>query len=202
MNYTTLEEKLIMPEYGRNVQRMVKHCITIADREERTRCAKSIISIMGNMFPHLRDVSDFKHKLWDHLAIMSDFQLDIDYPYEIVKKENLYTHPEPLTYRKTKIKYAFYGHFAQEMIGKAVLIENEEERKQLVQLLVNYLKRSYVNWNRESVDNEKIFADLRELSGGKLAFDPAEFHFSDNIKNNSQNQNKNKRPANNRVRKK
>ncbi|MDR1698707.1 MAG: DUF4290 domain-containing protein [Prevotellaceae bacterium] len=199
MKYTTLEEKLLMPEYGRNIQRMVKYCIAISDREERTRCAQSIIGTMGNMFPHLRDVSDFKHKLWDHLAIMSDFQLDIDYPYEIVKKENLYAHPEPLKYRKTKIRYAFYGHFVQDIIAKAIQIEDEDERKQLVQLLVHYMKRSYITWNRESVDNEKIFDDLRELSDGKLDFDPAEFHFSENIRNSNQNK---KRPTNNKVRKK
>jgi len=182
MKYSTLEEKLIMPEYGRNVQRMVKFCIGIADREERTRCAQGIINIMGNMFPHLRDVSDFKHKLWDHLAIMSEFQLDIDYPYEIVKKENLYLRPEPLKYRKTKIKYAFYGRFLQETISKASEVEDEAERKQLVQQLVSQMKKSYMQWNRESVDSEKIFADLHELSNGKLSYDPAEFHLPENVK--------------------
>ena len=90
-DYNTQQKKLIMPEYGRNVQQMIDHCVSIEDREERTRCANTIINIMGNLFPHLRDVDDFKHKLWDHLAIMSDFKLDIDYPYEIIRKENLRT---------------------------------------------------------------------------------------------------------------
>ena len=94
LDYNTQLKKLIMPEYGRNVQQMVDHCVALKDREERTRCANTIINIMGNLFPHLRDVDDFKHKLWDHLAIMSDFKLDIDYPYEIIKKENLYTRPD------------------------------------------------------------------------------------------------------------
>ena len=193
MEYTTLEEKLIMPEYGRNVQRMVKYCSTVADREERTRCAKGIINVMGNMFPHLRDVPDFKHKLWDHLAIMSSFRLDIDYPYEILKKENLYTRPEPLKYRKTHIKYAFYGNFLQETIAKATEIQDENERKQIVQLLVSQMKRCYMLWNRESVDNEKIFADLRELSDGKLSYDPALFHLPENVKTGNP-----KRPLNTR----
>ena len=89
MQYTSELKRLVLPEYGRNVQQMVDHCMTIEDKAERTRCANTIINIMGNLFPHLRDIEDFKHKLWDHLAIMSDFKLDIDYPYEIVKKESL-----------------------------------------------------------------------------------------------------------------
>ena len=91
MQYTSELKRLVLPEYGRNVQQMVDHCMTIEDKAERTRCANTIINIMGNLFPHLRDIEDFKHKLWDHLAIMSDFKLDIDYPYEIIKKENLHT---------------------------------------------------------------------------------------------------------------
>jgi len=94
MDYPTLHGKLIMPEYGRNIQQMIKHAMSIEDREERTKCANSIIVTMGNLFPYLRDVNDFKHKLWDHIAIMSDFQLDIDYPYEIVRAENLYNRPD------------------------------------------------------------------------------------------------------------
>ena len=89
MEYNTQLKKLILPEYGRNIQNMVNYCLTVEDKEERTRCANSLIDIMGNMFPHLRNVNDFKHILWDHLAIMADFQLDIDYPYEIIKKEEL-----------------------------------------------------------------------------------------------------------------
>ena len=94
MQYTSELKRLVLPEYGRNVQQMVDHCMTIEDKAERTRCANTIINIMGNLFPHLRDIEDFKHKLWDHLAIMSDFKLDIDYPYEIIKKENLHTVPD------------------------------------------------------------------------------------------------------------
>lgn len=99
MQYTSELKRLVLPEYGRNVQQMVDHCMTIEDKAERTRCANTIINIMGNLFPHLRDIEDFKHKLWDHLAIMSDFKLDIDYPYEIIKKENLHTVPESVSYR-------------------------------------------------------------------------------------------------------
>ena len=99
LQYNSQLKKLVLPEYGRNVQQMVDYCLSIPDRQERTRCAYAIIDIMGNLFPHLRDIDDFKHKLWDHLAIMSDFKLDIDYPYPVVKRENLVTKPERIPYR-------------------------------------------------------------------------------------------------------
>ena len=104
-NYNTQRKRMALPEYGRSVQNMVNHALTIEDRAERQRCANTIVNIMGGMFPQLRDMPDFKHKLWDHLAIMSDFKLDIDYPYEIVKKENLHTHPDAIPYHTTPIKY-------------------------------------------------------------------------------------------------
>ena len=94
MQYNTQQKRMPLPEYGRSIQNMVDYALTIQDRAERQRCANTIINIMGNMFPHLRDVPDFKHKLWDHLAIMSGFELDIDYPYEIIRKDNLVTRPD------------------------------------------------------------------------------------------------------------
>ena len=109
MEYNTQQRKLPLPEYGRSVQNMVDHALTIEDRAERQRCANAIINIMGGMFPHLRDVPDFKHKLWDHLAIMSDFKLDIDYPYEVVNKENLEVKPDRIPYSEGKIKLKHYG---------------------------------------------------------------------------------------------
>ena len=108
-----------LPEYGRSIQNMVDHALTIEDRAERQRCANTIINIMGNMFPHLRDVPDFKHKLWDHLAIMANFQLDIDYPYEIIRKDNLNTKPESIPYPSTKIRYRHYGRTLEVLIKKA-----------------------------------------------------------------------------------
>ena len=123
MKYNTEEKKLVMPEYGRNIQNMVDYCVAIEDREERKRCANTIINIMGNMFPHLRDVNDFKHILWDHLAIMADFKLDIDYPYEIVKKENLYARPPRIPYNNNRIRYRHYGKTLELMIRKATELE-------------------------------------------------------------------------------
>ena len=115
MEYNTQRKKMELPEYGRSVQNMVDHALTIEDRAERQRCANTIINIMGGMFPHLRDVPDFKHKLWDHLAIMSDFKLDIDYPFEIVKKEDLVVKPEKLQYPNGALRYRHYGRFLEGM---------------------------------------------------------------------------------------
>ena len=155
MKYNTEEKKLVMPEYGRNIQNMVDYCITIQDREERKRCADTIINIMGNMFPHLRDVNDFKHILWDHLAIMADFKLDIDYPYEIVKKEDLYSRPPRIPYNNSRIRYRHYGKTLEKMIQKATEFEPGVEKDQLIKLLATQMKKSFLTWNKESVDDRR-----------------------------------------------
>lgn len=159
---------LILPEYGRNIQQMVNHALTLEDREERTRCAKSIIATMGNLFPYLRDINDFKHKLWDHLAIMADFKLDIDYPYEIFKKENLYTKPDRIPYKNSRIRYMHYGRTLEQMINKAIEYPEGEEKDQLLLLIANHMKKCFLTWNKETVDDNKIFKDLFELSNGQL----------------------------------
>ena len=145
MEYNTQRKKMELPEYGRSVQNMVDHALTIEDREERQRCANTIVNIMGGMFPHLRDVPDFKRKLWDHLAIMSDFQLDIDYPFEIVKKEDLVVKPERLEYSTDAFRYRHYGRFLEGMVKKAVEIEDEEEKKELIRLLAIQMKKDLNN---------------------------------------------------------
>ncbi len=171
MEYNTQLEKLILPEYGRNIHNMVNYCVKLEDREQRTRCAYSLIDIMGNMFPHLRNVNDFKHILWDHLAIMSDFQLDIDYPYEIIKKEELIAHPNKIEYSRPTMRYRHYGKTLERMIDAAVEMPEGEEKDQLIRLLVNQMKKSYIQWNRE-VDDASILEDLYELSDGKIKLDP------------------------------
>ena len=165
---------MTLPEYGRNIQNMVDYCVTIQDREERKRCANTIINIMGNMFPHLRDVNDFKHILWDHLAIMADFKLDIDYPYEIIKKENLYSRPPRIPYNNNRIRYRHYGKTLELMIRKATELQPGMEKDQLVRLLANQMKKSFLTWNKESVDDRKIFKDLDELSGSKIVLSEEE----------------------------
>ncbi|GHT63419.1 hypothetical protein AGMMS50239_19350 [Bacteroidia bacterium] len=168
MRYNTKEKHLALPEYGRNIQNMVDYCVSISDREERTRCADTIINIMGNMFPHLRDVNDFKHILWDHLAIMADFALDIDYPYEVIKREDLYIKPPKLPYSQGRITYKHYGRNLENMIKKATEYENGELKDSLISMLANHMKKSFLTWNKEVVDDQKIFKDLEVLSGGKI----------------------------------
>ena len=168
MQYNTQQKRMPLPEYGRSIQNMVDHALTIEDRSERQRCANTIINIMGNMFPHLRDVPDFKHKLWDHLAIMSDFKLDIDYPYEIIRKDNLKTKPETVPYPSTKIRYRHYGRTLEVLIKKAIDFPEGDEKQNLVALICNHMKKDYMSWNKDTVDDRKIADDLAELSGGKL----------------------------------
>ena len=157
-----------LPEYGRSVQNMVDHALTIEDRAERQRCANTIINIMGGMFPHLRDVPDFKHKLWDHLAIMADFKLDIDYPFEVVKKEDLVVRPEKMDYPAGAIRYRHYGRFLEGMVKKAAEMEDSVERKRLIHMLAVQMKKSLGNWNKDGMDEQKILNDLREYSKGAL----------------------------------
>lgn len=168
MEYNTQRKKMELPEYGRSVQNMVDHALTIEDREERQRCANTIVNIMGGMFPHLRDVPDFKHKLWDHLAIMADFKLDIDYPFEIVKQEDLVVKPEKIEYPNGAIRYRHYGRFLEGMVKKVTEIEDEEEKMQLIRLLAIQMKKDLGNWNKDGMEDQKIVDDLREYSKGAI----------------------------------
>ena len=165
MEYNTQKEKLILPEYGRNIQNMVDHCLTIEDREERTACAYTIINTMGNLFPQLKDLDDFKHILWDHLAIMSNFKLDIDFPYEVIKQEKLNVKPEKIEYSSSKnIRFMHYGKIIHSLIEKAIEMDPGEERSQLEIMIANYMKKSYITFNKDGVDDSKIFEDLAYLS--------------------------------------
>ncbi|MBE6301328.1 MAG: DUF4290 domain-containing protein [Parabacteroides distasonis] len=196
MRYNTEEKKLALPEYGRNIQNMVDYCVAIEDREERQQCADTIINIMGNMFPHLRDVNDFKHILWDHLAIMSDFKLDIDYPYEIVKKEDLNTRPPRLPYSNSRIRYRHYGKTLEKMIQKATEFEPGVEKEVLVKLLATQMKKSFLNWNKESVEDTKIFKDLEELSEGQIVLNEETHKLMESraiLSRNNNNNNNNKK---------
>lgn len=167
MEYNTQLKKLALPEYGRNIQNMIDFCLTITDRQERTRCANTIINIMGNLFPHLRDVNDFKHILWDHLAIMADFNLDIDYPYEIIKKEDLDSKPGKIEYSRPTMAYRHYGKTLEKMIDLTTTLEDPNEKNQFILLVATHMKKSYIQWNKE-VEDKKIFIDLYELSEGRI----------------------------------
>ncbi len=132
-----------------------------------TRAARTIIGIMGNLNPHLREQGDFKHKLWDHLFIISDFKLDIDSPYEKPEPSKLTEKPNRIPYNQNRIKYKHYGHSLEMMLKKALEMEEGEEKEQLIAVLANHMKKSYLTWNREAVDDQQIFSDLKELSGGQ-----------------------------------
>lgn len=185
-----------LPEYGRSVQNMVDHALTIEDREERQRCANTIVNIMGGMFPHLRDVPDFKHKLWDHLAIMADFKLDIDYPFEIVKREELEMKPGKIAYPDKAIRYRHYGRFLESMIKKLSEMEEGEEKQALLQLLAVQMKKNLNNWNKEGIEDQKIVDDLREYSNGTIDLKVEDLRLSDQQRYNNNNNN-NQRKQNN-----
>ena len=195
MEYNTQRKKMELPEYGRSVQNMVDHALTIEDREERQRCANTIVSIMGGMFPHLRDVPDFRRKLWDHLAIMADFKLDIDYPFEVVKPEELAVKPERVAYSNGPIRYRHYGHILEELVKKAVEVEDEDERKALIRLLAIQMKKSLVNWNKEGIDDQKIVEDLREFSNGAIDLQVEDLRLNEPQQRNYYNNQR--RPLNN-----
>ncbi len=167
-DYNTSRNHLILPEYGRHIQKMVEYIRTVPDREERNRLAQAIIIIMGNLNPHLRDINDFKHKLWDHLAIMADFKLDIDFPYEVPQPETFAEKPRRVSYNNTSIRYRHYGRIAEDLIKEAVKLPDGDDKDTLIKLIANHMKRSYLAWNRDSVTDEIIFNDLLALSKGQL----------------------------------
>ncbi len=171
MEYNTQLPKLEIPEYGRNIQVMIDHCITIEDREERNKCAKAIIQIMGQLNPHLRDIADFTHKLWDHLFLISKFQLDVDSPYPRPNAETFTTKPKNVPYPATKIRYKHYGKTIERIIDVAKTYEEGPEKKELSRLIANHLKKSYVNWNKDSVTDDVIFKQFKEMTNNELHID-------------------------------
>lgn len=171
MEYNTQLPKLEIPEYGRNIQVMIDHCITIEDREERNKCARAIIQIMGQLNPHLRDIADFTHKLWDHLFLISKFQLDVDSPYPRPNAETFTTKPKNVPYPATKIRYKHYGKTIERIIDAAKTYEEGPEKKELSRLIANHLKKSYVNWNKDSVTDDVIFKQFKEMTNDELHID-------------------------------
>ncbi|MCC7332292.1 MAG: DUF4290 domain-containing protein [Flavobacteriales bacterium] len=170
-DYNTSRPKMIIPEYGRNIQKMVEHAISVEDRAERNKVAQTIITVMGQLNPHLRDIVDFKHKLWDHLFIISDFKLDVDSPYPIPDKDIIFKKPEPLNYPQSNIRFKHYGKNVEEFIKEAIKMNDGDEKKTLVRYIANLMKKSYLTWNRESVDDDLIMSDLKLLSKGQLRID-------------------------------
>jgi len=168
LEYNTIREELIIPEYGRHIQKMINYASSRESKEERNKLANSIISVMGNLQPHLRDVPDFQHKLWDQLFIMSDFKLDADSPFEKPSKEVLNAKPEPLSYPQSFPKYRFYGNNIKIMIDEAVKWDDGEMKEALVLTIANHMKKCFLNWNKDSVKDQVIFDHLYELSETKI----------------------------------
>ena len=194
MEYNTSRDKLMLPEYGRNVQNMIQHAMEIADREERNRAAQAIIEVMGQLNPHLRDVDDFKHKLWTHLFVMSDFQLDVDSPYEIPKREILDEKPQLMDYPKSSIRYGHYGQYTQKILEASKEVESEDEKKYLSETMANFMKKQFLIHNNNAVENYVILEQLKELSKGELSLDDPDELTSTNqllrtlgLKNNNNN---------------
>lgn len=168
MEYNTSLPKMIIPEYGRNIQKMIDFAMTVKDREERNKVARAIIDVMGQLNPHLRDVTDFKHKLWDHIFIISDFKLDVDSPYPKPTAETFQTKPDRVAYPSNDIRYKHYGKTVERIIAKGKEYPAGPEKDALVEQIANLMKRSYLTWNRDSVNDEVILKQLEELSKGQL----------------------------------
>jgi hypothetical protein len=168
MEYNTQKPRLFIAEYGRNLQQMVQDCILIEDRAKRTRTAEFIVNVMAQMNPKVKESGDYRQKLWDHLHIMADFNLDVDSPFPPPSREELFSRPRQLKYQQSSIRYRHYGKNIENIIDKAVQFEEGPEKEALIKTIANHLKKSYLNWNRNSVDDDVIFANLTELSSGQL----------------------------------
>ena len=169
MEYNSGRNRLIIPEYGRHIQKLIDYAISLEDREERNKIAKAIVNVMGQLNPHLRDITDFKHKLWDHLFIISDFKLDVDSPYEKPTALTYRVKPHRVAYPSHDIRFKHYGTIIEQMIAEIGEMEEGPAKEQIVLNLANFMKMLYVNWNKDSVTYEVIFGHLKLLSKGKLA---------------------------------
>lgn len=192
LDYNTQREKLVLPEYGREIQQMVNHALAIEDRAERQRCAETIVSIMHRMFPDGGHSVDYDRKLWDHLAIMSGFQLDIDFPYDVTQAVQMAKKPEPLEYPMKKIPVRHYGSMVFEMFEKLKDMEPGEERDALVKLTANQMHRDLIQWSHGSSDVEKVASDLARFTDGKIQLDLDTFKFDRVMDHEPQRNNKKK----------
>ena len=168
LEYNTEREHLIIPEYGRHIQKMINYAKSRETKEERDKLAKAIIAVMGNLQPHLRDVPDFQHKLWDQLFIMSNFELDADSPFSKPSKELFEERPEPLRYPQNHPKYRFYGNNIKTMIDVANTWEDGDLKEALIYTIANHMKKCFLNWNKDTVEDDVIYGHLYELSGGRI----------------------------------
>lgn len=186
MEYNTKRRELIIPEYGRNIQKMVEYAMSIEDREKRTAYANLIISSMNNVNPDAKNIVDFKHKLWDHLYIISDYKLDVDSPYPVPDKNEIQSQPQSLSYKNNKIEFGPYGNIIEKMIEVIIQMEDGDEKQELIALIAQQLKKSYLQWNRDSVDDQLILKHFDQLSKGMLKLeDDFKLNTTRNILSNS-----------------
>lgn len=178
MEYNTRKKKLQMPEYGRSVQEMIEYAVALDDREERQRCAEAILGIMSNMQPQLREQPDYKHRIWDHIAYISGYRLDIDYPFEITRLDDEAQKPRPVAYPMKNIWQRQYGYLIEEALRQLAEMSEGEERDELLALTANQMKQSLFNWNRDAMDEEKVASDIAHYTDGKVTLDLSEFHFA------------------------
>ena len=193
LDYNTQREKLVLPEYGREIQKMVDHAVAIEDRKERQCCAETIVTIMGRMFPENGNAEEHKRKLWDHLAIMSNFQLDIDYPYDVSQAVEIAKKPEPMAYPMTRIPVRHYGAMIFELFDKLKTMEPGDERDELVKLTANQMHRNLIQWSHGSSDIEKVASDLARFTDGKIQLDIDTFKFDRVVEHEPVKNNKKKR---------
>jgi hypothetical protein len=170
MEYNTTRNQLIMREYGRHVQKMVEHILSIEDPERRQGNAQSVIELMGFLNPHLKNVEDFRHKLWDHLFLIADFNLDVKSPYPIPTRETLKARPEPLPYPKRHPKFSHLGKNLEIIINKALKEENQDKKLGFANAVAYYMKLAYNNWHKEIVHDDAIQSELSSITDGQLTF--------------------------------
>lgn len=179
MKYNTQLKKLPLPEYGRSIQSMVDYAVTIENRAERQRCAETIIAIMKNMFPEQQDQPDYQQKLWDHLAIMADFELDIDYPYEVIRPENVHARPDQVPYSNGEIHQRHYGRYIPDMINEACELPEGPLQEELIKLIAIQMKKELLLWNKDGLEDRKIINDIYEMSEGRLKVNEEAVRLSD-----------------------
>ena len=178
LDYNTQRERLILPEYGREVQQMIDHCVSLPNRADRQRCANTIIAVMERMMPRTGDAESFRRKLWDHLALMSQFKLDIDYPFDVTEAQTILSKPEPMTYPMNNIPVRHYGAMMFGVFEKLEQMEPGAERDALVELTANQMRRDLMQWSHGSADEEKVASDLARYTHGKIQLDLGTFKFA------------------------
>ncbi len=177
LDYNTQREPLLLPEYGREIQKMIDHAVGLPDRDERLRCAKTIVKLMETKVPHIRDNEDYKQTLWDHLYLMSGKQLDIDWPYDISHAEQILTKPQPMPLPKDGIRMRHYGRLVEELFEKLKQMPAGAERDELVRLTANQMKRDLAQWGHGTIDDEKVADDLARFTDGVIQLDLSRFRF-------------------------